>query len=76
MTKTDELFFSSLQSPCEQKPCENGAKCRPLYGTDGFLCERASGSIERGKIVFICIQNTQSVTTLTKKPYLMLSIPK
>lgn len=43
-------LFASLQSPCEYSPCKNGATCRPLYGSNGFICERSPGSIEQGKI--------------------------
>ncbi|KAJ7374860.1 hypothetical protein OS493_005213 [Desmophyllum pertusum] len=38
----------SMASPCEYSPCKNGATCRPLYGSDGFICERSPGSIEQG----------------------------
>ncbi|KAJ7385553.1 hypothetical protein OS493_015131 [Desmophyllum pertusum] len=30
----------SIESPCEHNPCTNGATCRPLYGSNGFSCER------------------------------------
>ncbi|KAL9975389.1 hypothetical protein ACROYT_G012545 [Oculina patagonica] len=38
----------SMASPCEYRPCKNGATCRPLYGSNGFICERSPGSIEQG----------------------------
>lgn len=43
-------FFNhySLMSPCENDPCKKGAKCNPLYGSNGYYCERSPGSIEQG----------------------------
>ncbi|XP_068722396.1 uncharacterized protein [Montipora capricornis] len=32
-------YHFSILSVCEFKPCRNGAKCHPLYESNGFLCK-------------------------------------
>ena len=32
-------FVLHLQTPCSKNPCENGAKCIPLYEHDNYKCE-------------------------------------
>ncbi|KAL9983049.1 hypothetical protein ACROYT_G005173 [Oculina patagonica] len=36
----------SIATPCDNNQCKPGAKCRPLYGSDGFSCERITRVIE------------------------------
>lgn len=49
-----EYFIVNLsfsQSPCEYNPCKPSAKCRALYGPNGYSCERTPRIIEEGKII-------------------------
>ena len=49
MNDIDELFL--FQNLCDNKPC-GGIRCRPLYGSNGYTCERTSRIIEKGNIAF------------------------
>ena len=44
-----QLFL--FQNLCDNKPC-GGIRCRPLYGSNGYTCERTSRIIEKGNIAF------------------------
>ncbi|XP_068724923.1 uncharacterized protein [Montipora capricornis] len=35
---SSSYYHFSILSVCEFKPCRNGAKCHPLYESNGFLC--------------------------------------
>ena len=49
MNDIDELFL--FQNLCDNKPC-GGIRCRPLYGSNGYTCERTSRIIEKGNVTF------------------------
>ncbi|XP_068678536.1 uncharacterized protein [Montipora foliosa] len=37
--QSSSYYHFSILSVCEFKPCRNGAKCHPLYESNGFLCK-------------------------------------